>query len=123
VRDDAVQPLVRDVSRIHVVEEARHVSFARDELAARWAAAGPATRAAASLTVAGVAALLVGALVDPQVYAAVGIDPREGARAARTSPHRRALVRSATGRLVRDFHDLGVISAASRPLWRRAGLL
>ncbi len=30
--DETVQPLVRTVARIHVVEEARHISFARTEL-------------------------------------------------------------------------------------------
>ena len=30
--DERVQPLVRGVTRIHVVEEARHVRYAREEL-------------------------------------------------------------------------------------------
>ncbi|MBW8750320.1 MAG: diiron oxygenase, partial [Propionibacteriales bacterium] len=30
--DERIQPLIRMVSRIHVVEEARHVTFAREEL-------------------------------------------------------------------------------------------
>ena len=40
--DERVQPLVRGVTRIHVVEEARHVRYAREELrrqmvtAPRW---------------------------------------------------------------------------------------
>ena len=29
--DESVQPLVRQVSRIHVIEEARHISYAREE--------------------------------------------------------------------------------------------
>ena len=31
--DERLQPLTRMVNRIHVTEEARHVTFARDELA------------------------------------------------------------------------------------------
>ena len=34
VNDEDVHPLVRMVNRIHVVEEARHVRFAREEVAA-----------------------------------------------------------------------------------------
>jgi hypothetical protein len=30
--DERVQPLVRQVSRIHVIEEARHIKYAREEL-------------------------------------------------------------------------------------------
>ena len=37
--DERVQPLVRMVSRIHVVEEARHVRYAREELARQVRAA------------------------------------------------------------------------------------
>ena len=35
IRDERVQPLSREVSRIHVLEEARHMRFAREELARR----------------------------------------------------------------------------------------
>ena len=38
--DETVQPLVRMVSRIHVIEEARHVRYAREELARQVRAAG-----------------------------------------------------------------------------------
>ena len=49
--DESVQPLVRMVSRIHVVEEARHVRYAREELARQVAAAGPARLAFARLVI------------------------------------------------------------------------
>src|SRR5439155_25731272 len=43
MNDERVQPLVRAVNRIHVVEEARHVRYARDEVARQMAALpGPA---------------------------------------------------------------------------------
>ena len=37
VNDESVHPLVRMVNRIHVVEEARHVRFAREEVARQMA--------------------------------------------------------------------------------------
>ena len=43
IADERVQPLTRAVSRIHVVEEARHMRFARDEIARRAAADEQAT--------------------------------------------------------------------------------
>ena len=122
VHDPEVQPLVREVSRVHVVEEARHITFARDELARRWAVLSPARRAAYAMTVAAGAGLIASSLIDRQVYAAVGLDPRRAAREARRSEHRRALLRSTTARLVDDFTDLGLITSAVRPFWRAAGL-
>ncbi len=122
VHDPEVQPLVREVDRVHVVEEARHISFARDELARRWADLSSARRATYGLTIAGSAAVIASSLIDPQVYTAVGLDSRRTAREVRRSKHRRAFLRSTTTRLVEDFTDLGLITAAARPVWRAAGL-
>ena len=41
MNDEAINPLVRMVNRIHVVEEARHVRFAREEVARLDAALRP----------------------------------------------------------------------------------
>jgi hypothetical protein len=122
VHDPEVQPLAREVSRVHVVEEARHISFARDELARRWAVLSPARRAAYAMTVAAGAGVIASSLIDRQVYAAVGLDPRRTAREVRRSAHRQALLRSTTARLVDDLTELGLITSAARPLWRAAGL-
>lgn len=122
IADPVVAPLARDVARIHVVEESRHIAFARSELGERWGQLAAPVRAAATMTVAGAAAIVTGALVDPQVYAAVGLDPRATARVARRSAHRRALLTASARRLVDDFTELGVITPRTRPIWRRAGL-
>lgn len=121
--DERVQPLARAVCRVHVVEEARHIRFARDEV----------RRAAARLTgwrfhlvrlELGLMALVSTAnLVDPQVYAAVGIDPADGARAAAGNPHWRAARRDAARRAVVLLEELGLVAGPARLLWRRAGVL
>lgn len=121
--DPAVQPLTRAVDRIHVVEEARHISFARAELDIRIAQLSAPARVAQTLTIAAVAAVLVDALICPQIYRVVGVDPRLGARSAVHNPHRRMLLGRSASRLIRDFTDRGLISSASRPLWRAKGLL
>jgi hypothetical protein len=91
--DDRLQPLIRMVSRIHVVEEARHVRFAREELARQVGGSGP-LRLAYSRMVVGRAALIIsGRLVHPRVYAAVGIEPSVGRAAARANPHFQATLR------------------------------
>jgi para-aminobenzoate N-oxygenase AurF len=120
---ERVQPLVRMVSRLHVVEEARHVRYAREELARQIRAAGTA-RLEFDRLIIGRTAYLVGTrLVHHDVYRSVGIDPAVGRRAARANPHYRASLRWAAQRVVAYLDDLGLIGGAGMPLWRRSGLL
>jgi hypothetical protein len=117
---EQVQPLVSMVSRVHVVEEARHVRFARDELADQVRTAGRG-RLAFDKVVIGRAAYLCGTrLIHPAVYRSVGIDPAAGRRAAWSNPHHRATLRWAGQRVVAYLSDLGLVSG---PLWRMSGLV
>ncbi len=121
--DETVQPLVRMVSRIHVVEEARHVRFARDELTRQVAAARPAQLAYSRLVIARAAYATASRLVSPQVYASVGIDPRLGRQAARTNPVFGETLQWAGRRVTAFLSDLGLIAGPGRRLWLRARLL
>jgi predicted nucleic acid-binding protein len=121
--DERVQPLIRMVSKIHVVEEARHVRFAREELARRIRAAGTSRLAFDRLVIARTAYLVGTRLVHHDVYRSVGIDPAEGGRAARANPYHRENLRWA-GRGVVEFLDgLDLIGGPGMALWRRSGLL
>ncbi|GIF14679.1 AurF N-oxygenase family protein [Actinoplanes teichomyceticus] len=121
--DEDVQPLVRMISRIHVVEEARHVRYAREELARQIRAAGRGRLAFDKLVI-GRAAYLTGTrLVDPRVYRAVGIDPWEGRRAAWANPYHRETMRWAGERVVAYLTDLDLIGGPGKALWRASGLL
>ena len=120
---EQVQPLVRMVSRIHVVEEARHVRYAREELARQVRAAGRG-RLAFDRVVIGRAALLCGTrLIHPGVYRSVGIAPETGHRAAMANPQFRATLRWAGERVVAYLDDLDLIAGAGKQLWRMSGLL
>lgn len=121
--DESLQPLIRMVSRIHVVEEARHVRFARDELARQVEAAGPLALGYARLVVGRAAYSITGRLVHPRAYAAVGIPPAVGRAAARANPHWRATLRWSAQRVVEHLTGLGLISGPGRLLWVRAGLV
>jgi hypothetical protein len=121
--DETVQPLVRMVSRIHVVEEARHVRYARAELARQVRAASPRRLAFDRLVIARSAYLTGAGLIHSDVYRSVGIDPAEGRRAARANPHHREMLRWAGERVVAYLNDLDLIGGPGIRLWRRSGLL
>jgi hypothetical protein len=120
---EQVQPLVRMVSRIHVVEEARHVRYAREELARQVRAAGRG-RLAFDRLVIGRAAYLCGTrLIHPAVYRSVGLDPAAGHRAARANPYWRETLRWSAGRVVAYLTELDLIGGPGRRLWQLSGLL
>jgi hypothetical protein len=111
------------VSRIHVVEEARHVRYARAELARQVRAAGRARLRFDRMVIARSAYLTGTGLVHPDVYRSVGIDPAEGRRAAWANPHHRETLREAGRRVVAYLSDLDLIGGPGLALWRRSGLL
>jgi hypothetical protein len=121
--DETVQPLVRMVSRIHVIEEARHVRYAREELARQVRAAGTRRLAFDRLIIARAAYLTGRRIVSPEVYRSVGIDPRVGRRAARANPHHRETMRWAGEKIVAYLRELDLIGGPGLALWRRSLLL
>jgi hypothetical protein len=123
VRDESVQPLSREVSRIHVIEEARHMRFAREELARRAPRLSASERRRHRAVIAIVAEVIVSNLVHPDVYAAVGIDPRAARAAAASNEHYAEQLRSSAQGLVRFLDDLGLIGGLSARRWRRIHLL
>ncbi len=121
--DDRIQPLVRGITRIHVVEEARHIRYAREELrrqmvsAPRWEITFTRVSSAQS------ARVITRSLVSPKVYASVGLDPAEALEAVRTSGHRQDVMRQASKRLVDFLSDIGLLRGPSRALWKSSGLI
>jgi len=122
--DESVQPLVRDITRIHVVEEARHIRYAREELR-RQMARCPGWLAAYTRRTTAMSAFVVSAgLINPRVYTAVGLDPRQAVAAVRNSPHRRAVLQWAASGLVSFFDELGLMQGRSTVrLWERSGFV
>ena len=73
------------MNRIHVLEEARHVTFARQEVVQSMAEAGFLAKHYHRALTAVVSYFVMLSLVNPKVYAAVGLDPKVARRAARAS--------------------------------------
>lgn len=121
--DERVQPLIRMVSRIHVLEEARHMTFAREEVERAVPALTPRRLAWHRTITAQTAFMVARALVNPEVYAAVGLDPREARRAAFANPHYRETLAWMGERVTAFLDEQGLIGPTQRRIWRRSLLL
>jgi hypothetical protein len=121
--DDTVQPLVRQVCRLHVVEEARHVRYAREELARQVSGLSGGQLAVSRLLIARAAQVIGTRLVHPAVYTAVGLDADQAKAVAAANPYRRETLAWAAGRLTTFFAELGLLEGPGLALWRRSGLL
>jgi len=122
--DERIQPLTRMVSRIHVIEEARHVRFAREELQREMATArrGPALwfhQTFAALA----AAFIAGSLISPKVYEAVGLDSEQAARIARGNPNFHETKAWMAEKIIPFLDEVGMVNPVARLIYRRAHLI
>jgi hypothetical protein len=123
MNDESIHPLVRMVNRIHVVEEARHVRFAREEVTRLMSRTGPVTKLINNTIAAVVSAIVVGVLIDPHVYASVGLDPKLAAKVARTNPHHQQTRRWMAERIMAFLTEQGMLTWTARPIYKFAGLI
>ncbi|WP_326596697.1 AurF N-oxygenase family protein [Streptomyces sp. NBC_01803] len=121
--DERVQPLIRGVTRIHVVEEARHVRYAREELRRQMRTAPRWQRELTRLSCGEFARVFSVAFVNPEVYTNIGLDRAEAVAQVKASEHRRQVMRRGAERLTDFLEEIGVMNGVSRRLWRSAGLL
>lgn len=121
--DERVQPLVRGVTRIHVIEEARHVRYAREELRRQMATAPRWERQLTRLSAGEAARVFSIAFVNPEVYTNVGLDRRAAVAQVRASGHRRDVMQAGAKRLTDFLDDIGLMRGLGRRLWRSSGLL
>lgn len=121
--DERVQTIVRGVTRIHVVEEARHVRYAREELRRQMVTAPRWEQELTRVSCGEAARVFSIAFVNPQVYTNVGLDRREAVAQVKASGHRREVMQSGAGRLTEFLDDIGVLRGVGRKLWKSSGLL
>ncbi|MFC7343158.1 AurF N-oxygenase family protein [Saccharopolyspora griseoalba] len=122
MNDPGVQPLVRMVNRIHVLEEARHVTFAREEVVRRMAECGPFERAYHQLMTGLVSYFITLSLIHPRVYRSVGLDPKRAHRVARSNPHYHAHLRWSGEKIIGFLEESGLAGGPGR-YWLRKALL
>ncbi|MFI6893260.1 diiron oxygenase [Streptomyces sp. NPDC050256] len=121
--DERVQTLVRGVTRIHVVEEARHVRYAREELRRQMVTAPRWERELTRVSCGEAARVFSVCFVNPQVYENAGLDRHEAVAQVKASGHRAEVMQSGAKRLTDFFDDIGVLNGVGRRLWKNSGLL
>ncbi|MCU0267987.1 MAG: diiron oxygenase [Acidimicrobiales bacterium] len=120
MNDERVHPVSRQMARLHVLEEARHVSYARSYVTETWPRTSGGRRLVAMIRAPFVVRSIVDALCNPAVYDELRIP--DGRRTAARNPiHRERLARD-LGRLTGFLRDTGVVATWTLPLWRLVGL-
>ncbi len=122
MHDESLQPLTRTISRIHVIEEGRHVRYAREELARLMPRLRRPELEWHRYLTSVAAYLIIDNLIQSRVYRAVGIDPRLGRKVALRNPHHRQTRRWMGEKVTRFLDEMGMIGS-TRPIWRKAHLI
>ncbi|WP_432794220.1 AurF N-oxygenase family protein [Rhodococcus ruber] len=123
MRDERVQPVTRTVSRIHVVEESRHIRYAREEIVRRTRHLSRTERVRVRLQLGISAYFVVTSLVHDDVYAAAGLDVAEATAAVRANTHYHDRLREGARRTIEFLDGVGLIGGPSTLLLRRAHVL
>jgi hypothetical protein len=123
VNDESIQPLTRMVNRIHIMEEARHIGFARAELARSAARLTRAELLYHRALLGRIAFIVARNLVTPEVYSSVGLDPRQAHRVALANPAYQETIRYGGEKIVAFLAENGLVGAPGMFWWRRSFLL
>ncbi|MEU3609526.1 diiron oxygenase [Streptomyces sp. NPDC035033] len=123
MRDERVVPFVRTINNIHVVEESRHMKFARDETRRHLARASRPRRHFQALIVAIAAYYIITSLVNPEVYVRAGLDPERARREAAANEHYKARLRASCSGLMEFLGDVGMLTRPAVFFYQRAHLL
>ncbi|MGJ0119921.1 AurF N-oxygenase family protein [Williamsia sp. MIQD14] len=117
--DPEMQPQLRQLMKIHVLEEARHITFARLDMVEGMQRRGKISRAWHRGVLAVIANLAYPLLINPNVYPAVGIGRLRGLFAQQTSPHYRVNIQFMSEPMIRFFHEAGMMEGKfTMAMWR-----
>ncbi|WP_405470987.1 diiron oxygenase [Streptomyces anulatus] len=123
MRDERVVPFVRTINNIHVVEESRHMKFARDETLKRLEGAGWARRQINAFVVAVASYFIVTSMVNPEVYRKAGLDKKRALAAARRNEHHKSMMRSSCSGLMDFLASARLLTKPALAFYKRANLI
>jgi hypothetical protein len=123
MRGEDVLPLVRTTSRIHVVEESRHMTFARQQMREQLAGVSALRRYQSGTVIAIAAYFIVSNMVNRGVYAAAGLDVERAVEAAANNAHHHAMMRTGSQHLISFLRDCGLLSKPAVSIYRRLHMM
>ncbi|GAA1049209.1 AurF N-oxygenase family protein [Arthrobacter russicus] len=123
MRDDRVVPFVRTINNIHVVEESRHMKFAREETLERLEGSSWLRRQINALVISIASYAIVTSMVSHKVYANAGLDTKRAVREAKANEHYKSMMRSSCSGLMEFLSSAGLLTKASTFVYKRANLI
>jgi hypothetical protein len=123
MRDERVVPFVRTINNIHVVEESRHMKFAREETRRRLEGAGRVRRQINALVVSIASFFIVTSMVNAKVYENAGLDGERARREAKVNQHHKSMLRSSCSGLMEFLHSAGLLTKPALWFYKRANLI
>ncbi|QNP66545.1 AurF N-oxygenase family protein [Streptomyces genisteinicus] len=123
MRDERVVPFVRTINNIHVVEESRHMKFARDETRKRLAGAGRVRRQINAFVIAVASYVIVTSMVNRKVYVHAGLDEKRALAEARANQHHKSMMRSSCSGLMEFLASARLLTKPALAFYKRANLI
>lgn len=121
--DDRVAAPIRRTSYIHVVEESRHMAYARRQIRDRLAGMSRFRRFLSTLILAGGTHLIARALINRQVYEELGLDWKVVRSNIDANEHHRMMFRRAAEPFIEFLSREGLLNAGARWIYRKSNLL
>lgn len=123
MRDERVLPFIREINEIHVLEESRHMKFAREEVRESMKTVGRVRRQWSAFYIAAAASFIFTSLVRPQAYADAGLDVDRAVREARGNEHFASMVRGGCAHLMEFLDDAGLLTKPAARIYRKVNML
>ncbi|MEU6479236.1 diiron oxygenase [Streptomyces sp. NPDC047017] len=123
MRDERVVPFVRTINNIHVVEESRHMKFAREETLQRLEKAGWLRRQIHAFVIAVASYVIVTSMVNKKVYANAGLDSARAIAEAKANQHHKSMMRSSCSGLMSFLASARLLTRPALAFYQRAHLI
>ncbi|MFI2641712.1 diiron oxygenase [Streptomyces sp. NPDC018610] len=123
MRDERVVPFVRTINNIHVVEESRHMKFAREETMERLEKAGWLRRQIHAFVIAVASYVIVTSMVNKKVYANAGLDSARAIAEAKANQHHKSMMRSSCSGLMSFLASARLLTRPALAFYKRAHLI
>jgi hypothetical protein len=121
-QDPECHPVMRELSKIHILEEARHRGYAHQYLKENWPGVGRFARSMARRYALLATRIIMWQMVHPDIYKNLGLPP-EALEIAKSNPRRVRIKREMAAELVEFLTAIDIVDEKTAPKWRAAGLM